>query len=297
MEEAKIAGSSSRKKVDFLAQKIFLGPSGIPSVSRIDSSIEGIKTVAEIGLNAMEVEFVRGVHMSLKMAEECGVVAKQFNVKLSVHAPYYINLLSANKEIVEESKKRILNSMERASLMDASIVVVHAGYYGKLTKKEASEKMMEQVKDLVDKAKSSDWDTLLGLETSGRVKSFGTVEEIVELCEEVRGCGIALDAAHIFARHAGKIDYSEMFEKIKPLELKNVHMHFSGIKWRPVKLTGTGNEWHHIEIKFNQPPFEPLAKEILKRKIDVTIICESPILEQDSLLMKKTFEKLGYLIE
>jgi deoxyribonuclease-4 len=275
--------------------KIFLGPSGIPTISRINSSIEGIKTVAEIGLNAMEIEFVRGVHMSLKMAEECGEVAKQFNVKLSVHAPYYINLISENKETVEASKKRILDSMERASLMDAYITVVHAGYYGKLTKKEALEKMIEQAKNLVNEAKSSGWDnTSLGLETSGRIRSFGTVEEIVKLCEQVKGCGIALDAAHIFARQAGKIDYSEMFEKIKPLNLGHVHMHFSGIKWRPVKLTGTGNEWYHMEIKTNQPPFEPLAKEILKRKLDVTIICESPVLEQDSLIMKKVFKKLGY---
>jgi len=233
--------------------------------------------------------------MSLDTAKECGEVAKQFNVKLSVHAPYYINLISENKETVEASKKRILDSMERASLMDADIVVVHAGYYGKLTKKEAFEKMVEQLKDLVDKAKSSGWNTLLGLETSGRVRSFGTVEEIVKLCEEVKGCGIVLDAAHIFARQAGKIDYSEMFEKIKPLNLDHVHMHFSGIKWRPVKLTGSGNEWFHMIITSNQPRFEPLAKEILKRKLDVTIISESPILEVDSLHMKEIFEKLGYI--
>jgi endonuclease IV len=37
-----------------------------------------------------------------------------------------------------------------------------------------------------------------------------------------------------------------------------------------------------------------LAKEILKRKIDINIISESPILEQDSFKMKKIFEKLGY---
>jgi len=36
------------------------------------------------------------------------------------------------------------------------------------------------------------------------------------------------------------------------------------------------------------------VKEILKRKIDITIISESPVLEQDSLVMKKMFEKLGY---
>jgi len=42
------------------------------------------------------------------------------------------------------------------------------------------------------------------------------------------------------------------------------------------------------------PNFEDFAKEILKRKINITIISESPILEQDSLLMKRIFERLGY---
>lgn len=103
-----------------------------------------------------------------------------------------------------------------------------------------------------------------------------------------------LDPAHLFARSAGRIDYSDMFEKLKQLDLKHVHMHFSGIRWRPVKATGTGNEWHHMVIKTDQPPFEPMAKEILKRKLDITIVSESPILEQDSLAMKRTFERLGY---
>jgi len=275
-----------------MKQKIFLGPSGIPTVSRINSSIEGIKTVARLQLNAMEIEFVRGVHMNLKMAGQCGEVAKKFNVRLSVHAPYYINLLSENEQTVEESKKRILDSMERASLMDADIVVVHGGYYGELNKKEALEKMMEQVKDIVDKVKSNGWDNVLvGFETSGRMKSFGTVEEIVKICKEVKGCGIVIDSAHIFARQGGKIDYSEIFEKIEPLKLEHVNMHFSGIRWRPAD--GGGNEWHHLPISVNQPPFEPLAKEILRRKVDATIICESPVLEQDSLIMKKVFEKMG----
>jgi len=42
------------------------------------------------------------------------------------------------------------------------------------------------------------------------------------------------------------------------------------------------------------PPFEPLAKEIIKRKTDITIISESPITDLDSLKMKKIFEKLGH---
>jgi deoxyribonuclease-4 len=151
----------------------------------------------------------------------------------------------------------------------------------------------EACESLVDKMKQQKIkNVLLGLETTGKQSQFGTLDELVKLCSEVKDCIPALDPAHIFARQAGKIDYAEVFEKMKPLKLEHMHMHFSGIKWRPGKTSG-GNEWYHVEIKTDQPPFEPLAKEVLKRKLDITIICESPFLEQDSLAMKKTFEKLG----
>ena len=281
--------------VYLVGTKIFLGPAGIPTVSKGGGTVGGIKTVASLGLNAMEVEFVRGVKMGSEAAKECGKTAEELGIKLSVHAPYFINLCSTDKKVVEASKKRIFDSAVRAGEMDATVVVFHPGYYSGLPPEKAFELVKKACEDLIDMIKSQGIKNILfGLETTGKVSQFGTLEENIEMSKKVGGCIPALDPAHLFARNAGKIDYSDIFEKIKPLKLKHVHMHFSGIKWRPVKATGKGNEWYHIEIKSNQPPFEPLAKEILKRKLDVTIISESPVLEQDSLIMKKIFEKLGY---
>jgi deoxyribonuclease-4 len=59
-------------------------------------------------------------------------------------------------------------------------------------------------------------------------------------------------------------------------------------------MTGKGNERYHLELKAKKPDFEPLVKEILKRKIDITLISESPVLEKDALILKKMFEKYGY---
>ena len=274
--------------------KIYLGPAGIPTVSKKGSTIEGIKTVSNLGLNAMEVEFVRGVHMSNQLAKEAGKIAEDAKVRLSVHAPYFINLLSSEIEKIEASKKRIMDSFERAHLMGAHVVVVHAGYYGGMDKEECYRKMKSECKSLIEKIKSRGFgDVLLALETMGRVSQWGTLDEIVRLCKEVKGCVPLLDAAHIFARQAGRTDYGQILDKIKELELEHLNCHFSGIKWAPAR-EGGGNERYHVEIDINQPPFEPFAKEVLKMKNDVTIICESPVLEQDSLKMKKVFERLGY---
>jgi len=267
--------------------KIWLGPSGIPSVSRINSSIEGIKTVAGIGLNAMEINFTHGIHMGLDMARECGETSKEFDIRLSVHAPYYINLLSKKERIINESEKRILDSVERAHIMNADMVVFHTGYYTGLSKDAAFKIVKQKCEEMTNIMEKKGWlDVRLGLETSGKHSAFGYLDELLALNKSNKQCIPVLDFAHIFAKDYGKIDYGKIFDRVK--KFKHLHTHFSGIEY-----TSKG-ERVHLTIEHNQPPFEPLGKEILKRKLSITIISESPILEIDSLKMQKIFQKLGY---
>ena len=112
--------------------QIFLGPAGIP-ISAKGGTKEGIKKVKELGLHAMEVEFTHGVNMKNELAREVSQVREETGIKLSVHAPYFINLASQDPEKIKASKQRILQSCERAHYMGASPVVFHPGYYGKYT--------------------------------------------------------------------------------------------------------------------------------------------------------------------
>ncbi|MBU4502968.1 MAG: endonuclease IV, partial [Nanoarchaeota archaeon] len=89
-----------------------------------------------------------------------------------------------------------------------------------------------------------------------------------------------------YARQQGKIDFAEVLDKLKMF--KHIHSHFSGIEF-----TDKG-ERRHLEISSNHPPFKELAKEILKRKNDITIICESPVTWMDSLEMKNILESMNY---
>ncbi len=274
---------------------IYLGPAGVPISSKDRSTLGGLRRVAELGLNALEVEFVRGVAMSNEMADEVGKLAKELGILLSVHCPYFINLCSTDKRKLEASKKRILDSVERAYRMSAHVAVFHPGYYGKLTPEAAFEAVEEACKSMLAWMKSKGIKGVtLGLETTGKVSQFGTLDEIVQLCKRVRGCEPAVDFAHLYARGCGKINYAETFDKLRPLRLKHLHSHFTSMEWTPAKVPGQGNERRHLPIEFNKPPFEPLAGEILKRKLNITLISESPILEQDSLVMKRVFEKLGH---
>jgi len=265
--------------------KIYLGPAGVPVSASKHNTISGIETVAKLGLNAMEVEFVQGVKMGNDLAKKAGEVAKKNGILLSVHAPYFINLCNPAK--VKESEKRIMDSCERAHYMGAKFVAFHPGFYGNLAKEKAYELVKNACQEMSEKIRANGWDVFLGLETTGKHTQFGTLEENIKISKEVKNCGVVIDFAHIYARQGGKIDYKKVLDSIEVLKPSLVHCHFSNIEF-----TMKG-EKRHLVLD-HKPDFEPLAKEMLKRKFDITIISESPILEQDSLKMKKIFEKLGY---
>ena len=73
--------------------KLHLGTAGIPNSTPRKTTPNGVKRVAELGLDAMEIEFVRGVKMSDETAAEVKMLAAQLGVLLTVHAPYYLSLI------------------------------------------------------------------------------------------------------------------------------------------------------------------------------------------------------------
>lgn len=270
---------------------IFLGTAGIPGSSKGTSTIDGIKRIAELKLNALEIEFVRSIYLNEKTAEEVGKAAEELGVRLSVHAPYYINLCSKDVKVVKESKERILKSLVIGEIVGADAVAVHAAYYSGLTPEQSYEKLKENVVNILDVAKSKGIKNIkLGLETMGKSSQFGSLDEIIRLCKDVgKGLVPYIDWGHLYVRGRGNIDYGEVFDKLKVLKLEHINSHFEGVG------KNKKGEFVDVHVPINEyPPFEHLAKEILKRKLDITIISESPILEMDSLKMKQVFEKLNY---
>ncbi|MEM3411955.1 MAG: TIM barrel protein [archaeon] len=253
---------------------IKLGVAGNPTIcSKIEESIPWL---GEHGLHE-EIEFVRNVWMTEKRAEKVAELAKKHNVELSIHAPYYINL--ANPEKAEISKKRILACCKIAEILNAGPVVFHAGYYGKDPQKARS-LIKKECLDLSNKTRA-----FLGLETTGRVNQFGTLDEILEICEEINNCVPVVDFAHIYARSFGKVDFKEILRKLTKYE--KIHSHFSGIE------IGKSGERKHTPID-NNPCFKEIAKMLLEinKPKEIMIINESPLLETDALKMKKILEEI-----
>jgi len=133
---------------------------------------------------------------------------------------------------------------------------------------------------MVGKLKEKGIDVLLGVETTGKHTQFGTIDECVRLAKEVKGCGVCVDWSHIYARNQGKINFGEVIDKVLTLKNKHIHSHFSGINF---SMKGEKN---HLTLDSGQPKYDSLAKEIQSRKLDITLISESPNLEEDALKLK-----------
>jgi len=255
------------------------GPAGLGGVGEAVSNLE---SYAQKGLKACEIAFTYGIYIhSEKDAEMIGNRAKELGIKLSIHAPYWINLNSNEKKKIEESKKRILDSCRIGEKLGAEIVVFHAGFYGKGEKEEAYQNIKRAVLEMLDETKQNKWKIRIAAETMGKINIFGSAEEILRLVKET-GCSFCLDFAHLWAREQGKITYSEIYEKFK--HFPELHCHFSGIEF------GDKGEKNH-----KLTPEEEIRKllKALPRNKDVTIINESPEPVKDSEKMSKIWKSLN----
>lgn len=256
--------------------EIRIGTAGRPASAKEPGTVGGIRRVAELGLNALEVQFVRGVNMGPGLAKECGETARLMGVALSVHAPYYVNLCSREKSAA--SRKRILDSCLRAEKMGANPVVFHPGYY-------SGEKSYAMVRDAC-RDMASKTSATLGLETTGKVSQFGTLDEILGICSEVGSCVPVVDYSHLYARTAGTVNYEDVFKKIHKAGYKHLHCHVSCVKWSRAH-DGGGNELAHLPWDAREPDLDGLMALIKKQKMGFTLISESPNLETDALRMKR----------
>jgi len=264
---------------------IRFGTGGIPFSAKESGSIGGIKRIAELKLSAMELEFVRGAKMSVATAVEVGKVARELDVALSAHAPYYINLLSKEPAKVENSRKMILDTIERTHAAGGTVAVFHPGYYGELEPEQAMRPMAEQFELIARQAKLKGWDdVLLGLEVTAKKAAWGSVEEILAACKCVPQCVPVIDWAHLWVRTNGLLEAGGVLDKLK--HWKHLHFHFAGAK-------KTKEGWADIHTPIgNNPPYGPIVKEVLRRKLDCTFISETPDLEESAVNLRKMFGRI-----
>jgi deoxyribonuclease-4 len=269
---------------------IRIGPAGIPLSCKGRTHKDGVVyTKKNLDLNAIEIQFVRGLYvMSDEEAQFIKDFSKENDVEIYVHAPYYINLAGEEDEL-KMSFEKIKNSAQMADKMGAKAVVIHPGFYGDDSEKKTLKKIIRNTKKVVAMLKKEKYKVKLGIETMGKQRVFGSLEEIVAVCKEVKDVIPVIDLGHIHARCNGCLkereDFEKLFALLKPLRLRHYLIHITGV------LYENGNEYYHLPIKKGDMPLAPLIEIILDNKLNVTLISESPLLEHDAVYIRLQVEK------
>jgi deoxyribonuclease IV len=255
---------------------IHIGPSGTSGLGYE----EGLRECARLKLDALEAAFTHGVHMSLSDAKIVGQWAKENNVSLSIHAPYFINLVSKEQDKIVASKKRIIDSCSRGHFFYTENskrfvpIVFHPGYYQDLDKEDVYERIKHEVSEMIDVIEENKWNVILAPETTGKPTQFGDVDELLRLSKDT-GCALTVDFAHLLARNNGVIDYEAVIKKLPD----KFHAHYSGINYGPK------GEKNHIPVDIKE--FKKLVLLLEKYHKEVTIINESPDPFGDAEKMRK----------
>lgn len=276
-----------------MVNDVRFGPAGNPPGYR-GQTPEVCSYIRGRGLEAYEYQATYGVRISKQSALKLRDNSKENNILVSMHAPYYINLSSPKEDVVERSIQRLVQSARAAQWMGAYRIVFHPGFYTEFVPEEAMKKFHLAVNDLTEQLDSlgvSDY--TFAPETTGKKSQLGSLEEIIEICRSHENFAPTVDFAHLHARSGGKVknqdDYGEIFTKLEDeLDLKSLHSHFTHIEF-----TDKGERRHHILSEDSYgPPLEPLLLEIIERGWDVTLICETPLLDEDALLMQRNYRKI-----
>ena len=239
----------------------------------------------------MEMEFVRGVRLGEKAAKEIKKISEELDVKLSSHAPYYINFCSTVKEKQKTTLRNIYESAKVTRAAGGRITVFHPGYYQKLSSEEAYKVAKKALKEAWEKIKKEKAEVILGAETVGKKSQFGGFNEVVRLSQELDFVEPVIDFAHLQARGDFKIkgedDYRKIFsilEKELGDYVKHFHAHFSEIEY------SEKGERNHIPLGTkNDPPYRPFMKVLAEQGYSGVVVCESPQLDIDALKMKKVY--------
>lgn len=246
-----------------------------------------------IGLNAYEVLFTYGARMSEENAKKMGQNARKFDIRLSVHAPYYCVFTSLSKKVVENSRREMKKTIRLAVLMRARRVVIHPGYVGK----GSLDRFIKEMKRIELWKRKINYKIIICPELMGKKSQLGSLDELLEICNRVPCLEPCIDFGHYHARGGGCLrtasDYQAVLEKIKKelgtKILRRLHCHFY-----PVDFNDKGERKHmaHFEKKYF-PQFAEFVKLIKKYKMKPTLISESRDSQDTAALeMKMIWEKI-----
>jgi deoxyribonuclease-4 len=269
--------------------------SPLSTPSKPGGSVGATIRSAELGLDGMELGWVRSVRVSEKTCQLIKETAEAQGVALSVHAPYYINL-NADEREWPKSRKRLMDAAHYGYLAGATDIVFHPGSYFERPPEEVLPNAIQRLEGCVEELRAGGNPVTLRPETMGKSAMLGSLEDTLLMSQEISGVKPCIDFAHLHARKGdGSMNtYAEWASVLEAYgkalgkkALKSLHAHISGIVY-----TEKGEKEH---VPLEEADLE--LKEILKALKDFgcrgRMLCESPAMEEDALKIQEAWMEIS----
>lgn len=262
-------------------------PASTPSPG---GSLKGIQQCNELGLSAIELEWVQRVPKNEEHMQKIKVIAEEHNIYLTVHAPYFVNLNAKEPEKLAASKVRIWDSLAMAQLCGAKSVCVHPAFYLKMNPAIVLQNVLEATEEIMSKKQELFPDVNLAYETMGKITQFGTLEEVLILSKKFN-IYPTVDFAHIHARSNGKFNSKSEWNELLDMyehylgkdSLQTMHIHYSGIEY------SEKGERKHLPLLESDANWQEFLEVLITRNVGGSIVIESPIQEVDTLFLKEQY--------
>jgi deoxyribonuclease IV len=254
-------------------------------------SVGAIEFSKSIGLNTLELGWVQSVRVTEATCALIKGKAVEQKVSLSVHAPYFFNL-NATDEEWPKSRKRLMDAAHYGNLAGATDIIFHPGSYFERPPKDVLKVAIPRLKECVKELRKAKNPVILRPETMGKSAMLGSLEDTLAMSEAIKGVQPCLDFAHLHARPGDgtintvkewKMLLSSYQASLGKEALKSLHVHLSGIEYGPK------GEKNHLALGKSDLKLDALFEVLKDFSCSGRILCESPIMEEDALILKKAW--------
>jgi deoxyribonuclease IV len=269
--------------------------SPISTPKKPGGSLGAIEQIHSLGLHALELGWVQSVRVTESTCFAIKEAAEKNQVKVSVHAPYFINL---NADEVEwpKSRKRLMDAAFYGNLAGATDIIFHPGSLFARPPEEVLPIAVKRLAECANELRETGNKVILRPETMGKTAMLGSLSDTLVMSREIPGVIPCLDFAHLHAAAGdGSVNSKQEFLNILiiyrnflgPDALQHLHIHLSGIEYGPK------GEKNHLPIKESDLRLAELFDALRELQCGGRILCESPVLEEDAIYMRDLWESAG----
>ena len=248
----------------------------------------------ELGLDLMELEFVRATFPGEVTARGIAEAAREDGIRLTAHGPYYINLNAQEPKKLNNSRDWVLTTAVIGNLCGAESITFHPGFFHGQDAHKVFLQIRKELEAIVAKLNEQHIEIDVRPEVTGKPSAFGSLEELVALAEAVEGISPCIDWSHLHAR-TGKSNTPGEFQDVLDVirsrlgeeALHRVHFHVSGIMYGPK------GERKHLNLDESDFNYKELLKVLKDNGVCGFVTCESPSIEDDARILKDYYEKIS----